>query len=120
LPELVTPDEVAEWLKTTRKAVYAKAERGTLPGATYIGRRLYFFRSELLRCALQVVVARERRLAQEWARSKDPDDREAIGGAQGTHPRSPRVFCREDGTRSLAQGSSRRSGTLASVLGFIT
>jgi hypothetical protein len=53
LPDLVTPDEVAAWLKTTRKAVYAKAERGTLPGATYIGRRLYFFRSELLRCALQ-------------------------------------------------------------------
>lgn len=53
LPELVTPDEVAAWLKTSRKAVYAKAERGSLPGATYVGRRLYFFRSELLRCVEQ-------------------------------------------------------------------
>jgi excisionase family DNA binding protein len=49
----MTVDEVAAWLKTSRKAIYAKAERGTLVGATYIGRRLYFFRSELLRYALQ-------------------------------------------------------------------
>jgi excisionase family DNA binding protein len=49
LPELLTPDEVAAWLKATRRAIYAKAERGSLPGATYIGRRLYFLRSELLR-----------------------------------------------------------------------
>jgi hypothetical protein len=53
LPELLTPDEVAAWLKTTRKAVYAKAERGALPGATYVGRRLYFIRSDLLRCVAQ-------------------------------------------------------------------
>jgi excisionase family DNA binding protein len=48
LPDLLTPDEVAAWLRTTVKAVYAKAERGTLPGATRVGRRLYFLRSELL------------------------------------------------------------------------
>lgn len=53
LPELVTADEVAGWLRTTRKAIYAKAERGSLPGATYIGRRLYFLRSDLLRCVEQ-------------------------------------------------------------------
>ena len=53
LPDLATVDEVAAWLKASRKAIYAKAERGTLSGATYIGRRLYFLRSELLRCALQ-------------------------------------------------------------------
>ena len=53
LPDLVTADEVGAWLKITRKAVYAKAERGTLPGATYIGRRLYFIRSVLLRCVEQ-------------------------------------------------------------------
>lgn len=28
--------------------LYAKAERGTLPGATRLGRRLYFIRGELL------------------------------------------------------------------------
>lgn len=48
LPVLLTPDEVAAWLKTTVRAVYAKAERGTLPGATRVGRRLYFLRTELL------------------------------------------------------------------------
>lgn len=49
LPELLTPAEVATWLKTTVGAIYAKAERGTLPGATRLGRRLYFVRAELLR-----------------------------------------------------------------------
>jgi hypothetical protein len=48
LPDLVTPHEVAAWLRTTVRAVYAKAERGTLPGATHVGRRLYFVRTELL------------------------------------------------------------------------
>jgi excisionase family DNA binding protein len=48
LPALLTPAEVAAWLKTTISAVYAKAERGTLPGATRLGRRLYFLRSELV------------------------------------------------------------------------
>jgi hypothetical protein len=48
LPELLTPAEVAAWLRTTVKAVYAKAERGTLPGATRVGRRLYFLRAELV------------------------------------------------------------------------
>jgi hypothetical protein len=48
LPDLATPREVAAWLKTTVQAVYAKAERGTLPGATRIGRRLYFVRAELV------------------------------------------------------------------------
>ena len=48
LPELLTPDEVATWLKTSIGAVYAKAERGKLPGATRLGRRLYFIRSELV------------------------------------------------------------------------
>jgi len=48
LPDLLTPGEVAAWLGTTVKAVYAKAERGTLPGATRVGRRLYFLRTELL------------------------------------------------------------------------
>ena len=53
LPELLTADEVAVWLRTTVKAVYAKAERGNLPGATRVGRRLYFLRAELLRLVEQ-------------------------------------------------------------------
>ena len=53
LPELLTPSDVARWLKTSVRAVYAKAERGTLPGATRIGRRLYFLRADLLRLVEQ-------------------------------------------------------------------
>jgi len=53
LPELLTADEVAAWLKTTTKAVYARVERGNLPGATRIGCRLYFVRADLLRCLEQ-------------------------------------------------------------------
>jgi excisionase family DNA binding protein len=48
LPDLLTPAEVAAWLKTSVKAVYSKAERGSLPGAVRVGRRLYFIRAELL------------------------------------------------------------------------
>jgi Helix-turn-helix domain len=51
-----TPHEVADWLRTTVNAVYAKAERGTLPGAMRVGRRLYFLRAELLGLLEQGVV----------------------------------------------------------------
>jgi excisionase family DNA binding protein len=56
LPTLVTVDEVAAWLRTSRKAIYAKAERGTIPGATRVGARLYFLRAELLRWVEQGLV----------------------------------------------------------------
>lgn len=49
LPELLTVGEVASWLKTSEKAVYSKVERGGLPGAVHVGRRLYFIREELLK-----------------------------------------------------------------------
>ena len=58
LPELLTPQEVAAWLKTTVSAVYARAERGSLPGATRLGRRLYFLRRELLAYVEQGRVSR--------------------------------------------------------------
>ncbi|MDC3958525.1 helix-turn-helix domain-containing protein [Polyangium jinanense] len=48
LPILLTPDEVAALLRTTRKAVYAMAERGTLPGVVRLGRRVLFHRDNLL------------------------------------------------------------------------
>jgi excisionase family DNA binding protein len=48
LPDLLTAEEVAAWLKVSVRAVYAKAERGRIPGATRLGRRLYFVRSDLL------------------------------------------------------------------------
>jgi excisionase family DNA binding protein len=42
LPALLTPDEVATLLRTSRKAVYCMADRGQLPGKTRIGRRVLF------------------------------------------------------------------------------
>ena len=48
LPTFLTADEVAELLRTTRKAIYAMLERGLLPGVTRIGRRLLFRRDVLL------------------------------------------------------------------------
>ena len=49
LPELLTAEEVAAWLRTSRKAIYTRAERGTLPGTVRLGGRLYFQRLALLR-----------------------------------------------------------------------
>ncbi len=40
LPVLLTADESADLLRTSRKAIYVMAERGQLPGVTRIGRRL--------------------------------------------------------------------------------
>ena len=48
LPFLLQAKEVADLLRTTRKAVYALVERGTLPGVTRIGRRVLFRRDDVL------------------------------------------------------------------------
>jgi helix-turn-helix protein len=48
LPRLLTVADLASWLGTSRKAVYAKIERGQLRDCVLrVGRRLYF-RSDLL------------------------------------------------------------------------
>ena len=48
LPHLLTADEVAELLRTTRGAIYAAVARGQLPGVVRIQRRVLFNRAELL------------------------------------------------------------------------
>jgi excisionase family DNA binding protein len=40
MPLLLTVDETAEILRTTRKAIYAMIERAQLPGLTRVGRRV--------------------------------------------------------------------------------
>jgi excisionase family DNA binding protein len=45
---LLTADEAAALLRTSRKAIYAMAERAQLPGITRIGRRLLVRRDDLL------------------------------------------------------------------------
>ena len=49
LPFLMTVDETAQLLRTTRKAIYAMVNRGALPGVVRVGRRLLVRRDDLLR-----------------------------------------------------------------------
>ncbi len=49
LPRLLTADEVAELLRTSRKAIYVMCERGQLPGVVRIGRRVLVDHDDLLR-----------------------------------------------------------------------
>jgi hypothetical protein len=52
LPHLLTADDVASWLGTTRRAVYARLDRGQFrTAAIRVGRRLYF-RSDVLLASL--------------------------------------------------------------------
>lgn len=60
LPYLLTAAETAALLRTSRKAVYAMAERGFLPGVVRIGRRLLIRRDDLL----------------EWLGSRAPSPKE--------------------------------------------
>jgi excisionase family DNA binding protein len=48
LPLLLTADEAAALLRTTRKAIYIMAGRRLLPGATHVGRRVLIRRDHLL------------------------------------------------------------------------
>jgi excisionase family DNA binding protein len=45
---LLTANEAAALLRTSRKAIYAMAERGQLPGVIRIGRRLLVRRDDVL------------------------------------------------------------------------
>ena len=49
VPLLLTADETAHLLRTTRKGVYAMIARGQLPGVTRLGSRVLIHRDDLLR-----------------------------------------------------------------------
>ena len=52
LPRLLTPDDLAAWLGTTRRGIYARLDRGQFRAAVIrVGRRLYF-RSDVLLASL--------------------------------------------------------------------
>lgn len=48
MPRLLTPEEIADLLRISRKAVYAMAARGQLPGVIRLGRRLRFDREAVM------------------------------------------------------------------------
>ena len=48
LPQFLTPDEVADLLRISKRAVYSMAHRGQLPGVSTFGRRLRFRRDAML------------------------------------------------------------------------
>jgi excisionase family DNA binding protein len=48
LPVLITVDEAADLLRTTRRAIYIMLDRHQLPGVTRIGRRVLFRSADLL------------------------------------------------------------------------
>lgn len=48
MPTLLTVDEVADLLRTTRTAVYALVARGQVPGVTRLGRRVLIRADELV------------------------------------------------------------------------
>lgn len=48
VPHLLTIDEVAEMLRTTRKAIYALIYKGALPGVIRLSRRLLVDRANLV------------------------------------------------------------------------
>jgi excisionase family DNA binding protein len=48
LPTLLTVDEAADLLRTSRRAIYMMLERRQLPGVTRIGRRVLFRSADLL------------------------------------------------------------------------
>lgn len=47
--DILTPETAAEILNVTKWAMYKRAKNGTVPGH-YMGRRLYFLKSELVEC----------------------------------------------------------------------
>lgn len=49
LPRLLSVDEAAALLRTTRKAIYTDIARGKLPGVIRLGRRVLIDAAELLR-----------------------------------------------------------------------
>ena len=48
MPLLLTVDDAAELLRTTKRAIYAMVERRQLPGIVRIGRRVLFRADDLL------------------------------------------------------------------------
>ena len=53
LPPLLTTDEVAQLLRTSRKVIYEMVRLGRLPGVIRLGRRVLFRRDRLVEFLLE-------------------------------------------------------------------
>ena len=53
LPHILTTDEVAQLLRTSRKVVYEMVRLGQLPGVIRLGRRVLFRRDRLVEFILE-------------------------------------------------------------------
>ncbi|OFW45258.1 MAG: hypothetical protein A3J29_19110 [Acidobacteria bacterium RIFCSPLOWO2_12_FULL_67_14b] len=54
VPVLLTTDEMADLLRTSRTAIYAMVAREQVPGAVRIGRRVLFRREDVTRWLAQL------------------------------------------------------------------
>ena len=54
VPVLITTDEMADLLRTSRTAIYAMVARAQLPGVVRIGRRVLFRREDVMRWLAQL------------------------------------------------------------------
>ena len=57
LPMFLKPDEVADLLRTTRKAIYVMIERRRLPGVRKFGKRILIRSAELVEWVDQQAVS---------------------------------------------------------------
>ena len=64
---MLTIPEVAAILRTTRKAVYAMAERGQLPGLVRVRRRLLVRQDDLLDWLYRSRAASPKEVSRRWA-----------------------------------------------------
>lgn len=87
LPSLMTVEELAELLRTSRGAVYARHARGGIPGALRLGRTLRFDRNDHRTLALGEQCERGRSIMiqlRPWKDSKDEFEVDVIVvGVQG-------------------------------------
>jgi len=56
-PPLMTVDDAAALLRTTRKGIYNMNDRGVLPGVIRIGKRLLFDRDQLVQWLRQKIAS---------------------------------------------------------------
>ena len=91
LAYLLTVDEVAALLRTTRKAIYARAERGLLPGAVRDGRRLLVRRDELLRSLVERDERHRREATDDDREDQAVQTRRTRGGHSAHMARRRRV-----------------------------